>query len=86
MREEKLLSMSKLELWLAVIISVVTIATAYNVVATIPYRQAEMEKKIAILQAQIDNMQKDYQSQRELLVRIDERLKILQTTVDKKIP
>lgn len=77
--------MTRIALGLAALVSVLTLATSYNVVAVIPYKIVELEKKDTTLLSQIEALQKNYQQNRELLVRIDERLAILQGSVEKRL-
>jgi len=83
---EKLINLNKLEVGLGCVVAIIAIAGAVGTWYILPYRVTELEKNQAVLKVQIDAMQKESQNQRELLIRIDERLQLMQKTLERAKP
>lgn len=83
MRDERLIHLNRLEVGLGCCVALIAIASAIGTWYVLPYRVSQLESKSVGIQIQIDSMQKDSQVQKELLIRIDERLKQVQQTLDR---
>jgi hypothetical protein len=74
----RLINLNKFEVILGIIVALVTLGNTYGIISVMPYRLTQVEKANAILQTQFEDLKKENASNKELLIRIDERLKIVQ--------
>ena len=79
-----MLKLNKVEIALGVVVAIISIWNAYATMAVLPYRVAEAEKQMRELRSEVQSIQSDSMDQRELLIRIDERLKTVQAAL--KLP
>lgn len=78
---QRILSLSKLELAIGIAGGLLTLGTAYASFAVIPYRLTQAENAISQLQSQQESVRRENQDTKELLIRIDERLKTVQSAL-----
>lgn len=83
-QSRRLVNLNQLEVFLGVIVAVITIATAVGTYYILPYRVSELEKALAQTQGEMRVLREASIIDRELLVRIDERLRQVQRAL--KIP
>jgi hypothetical protein len=74
----KLINLNKIEVLIGILVALITLGNTYGIIAVMPYRLAQVEKQNGVIQAQFDDLKKENNSNKELLIRIDERLKVLQ--------
>jgi uncharacterized protein HemX len=77
-------ALSRVEIWLGIAVSLVTLGNTYGLFAVLPYRVAQTERRMDSLAEEFKQAQTSAQSQRELLVRIDERLKQVQSALERQ--
>ncbi len=80
----RIINLNKVEVALGVVVAVISLWNAYATMAILPYRVAEAEKQMRDLRSEVQSIQSDNTDQRELLIRIDERLKTVQAAL--KLP
>lgn len=80
----KVINLNKVEIVLGVVVAIISLWNAYATLAILPYRVAEAEKQMRDLRSEVQSIQSDNMDQRELLIRIDERLKTVQAAL--KLP
>lgn len=81
---KRLVRLNEIEVLLGIIVAVIAIAACFGSWYVLPYRVGELEKAVNSIKSDITNVQKDSNQNRELLIRIDERLMAVQRAL--KIP
>lgn len=74
----KLIRWNKIEAFLGAVAAAVAIFSAVGAWWILPYRVQATEKRVVELSAELDALQAQANANRELLVRIDERLQAVQ--------
>lgn len=83
-QSKRLVNLNQLEVFLGTLVALVTIANSIGSWYVLPYRLSEAEKSIARVQGELESVKISNLTDRELLVRMDERLRTVQRAL--KIP
>lgn len=81
---EKLISLNRIEVVLGVIVALMSLVGAIGSWMVLPYRMTQAEGSMKELRQEVANLKIDTNTNRELLIRIDERLRQVQRAL--KIP
>lgn len=83
-KTEALINLNKIEVFLGVVVACIAVLSALGAWYILPYRLDRAEEGLAELRAELQTVKRNSEETRELLVRIDERLKLIQQNL--KIP
>ena len=72
---DQLISLNKIEIALGLIVSAVSLIGCFGSWYVMPYRVTQVELKQAALENKLDAMQRSGEATREIVIRIDERIR-----------